>query len=516
MRKLVICALSLAMVGCKSEYDSREVNTITDEEQRIVHTVDGDRVTGVITSKGADGEIKEQKQVADGFLHGDSFVNRNGKLFVMAKYVDGRQVSFEQFCETGKHEIKREMVSWPTSYSEDTFSCATGVHLTKKNLVDTKPVGEQMVAHDVEGQQVFESKLNFNNKGEHHGENIWFAKNGKPQKIANYTDGVLDGLYMEYDYKSELAKKGTYKEGKIVGLWEDENVLSIAGEESVNPDSVKKQVLLALGIDPDSVSVYMNRWPSKTTADLGRAQFYMDKGMVDFAKPFSVNGALENLISSRMNQPLYRFVPATNMVSEDVLDWVLERGGNVNATDYSGRNRLMMCLGFGECSTGHVAKLIKMTNIETTDSQGRSALHLVCQRPLQDQSVRSEQRSQILGIGDVNLQDEYGWTPLHYCLSNGYIDEARKLVAHGADISIKNNKGVSASDMVWLKTDPASGSHYEAQWNEKRVLFASELHKAGKLSFHTKLPAFEKSIRDLAMSNGDIELVQRIDMVEPM
>jgi len=50
-------------------------------------------------------------------------------------------------------------------------------------------------------------------------------------------------------------------------------------------------------------------------------------------------------------------------------------------------------------------------------------------------------------------------------------------------------------------------------WNEAREGIATELQKAGKLSFHTKLPAFEKSIRDLAMSNGNIELVQHIDMM---
>ncbi|WP_313086155.1 ankyrin repeat domain-containing protein [Pseudomonas sp.] len=520
MRKLVICAIALAMAGCNSEYDIREVNTNTDEKDRVVHTVKGERISGSIVTKDSKGEITSKAEVKDGFLHGASFKNIDGKPFIKSSFNNGFLTgTYEKFCDDGSHEVKRQIVSWPDSYSEETYSCNTGFQLTKTQKANAKKVGEQIVWADFDGKQVLQSKLNFNNEGQHDGKNLWFDRDGKLLKSADYKNGVLDGEYVEYEENTgNIEGKGIYKDGNKFGLWENRFGKALVGEGVVNPDEVKNQVYLALGINPINVTENLTSWATqKNPSDLSRAQFYIDKGMVDFAKPFSINTALDSLRNSRENQTLYRFMPVTNMVDEELVDWVVERGADVNATDYEGKNRLMRCLEGSLCSTEHMAKLIKVSDTNLTDINGRNVLHTACQpASTPNKEVHGQHRKLMMDIGEVNQQDKFGWTPLHYCLSSGYIEEAKALIARGADIAIKSKDGVSASEMVWLMTRPEPGSDFQLNWNKAREGFATELQKAGKLSFHTKLPAFEKSIRDLAMSNGNIELVQRIDAIEPM
>ena len=42
---------------------------------------------------------------------------------------------------------------------------------------------------------------------------------------------------------------------------------------------------------------------------------------------------------------------------------------------------------------------------------------------------------------NVNAQEKYGWTPLHWAALNGYYDVAKLLIENGADVNIKNNGG---------------------------------------------------------------------------
>jgi cytohesin len=52
---------------------------------------------------------------------------------------------------------------------------------------------------------------------------------------------------------------------------------------------------------------------------------------------------------------------------------------------------------------------------------------------------------------DVNKQDRYGMTPLHYAALNGKQEAAQCLLQHGADPRIKNSWGQSVSDIAEWK-----------------------------------------------------------------
>lgn len=52
------------------------------------------------------------------------------------------------------------------------------------------------------------------------GEWVWLFPNGSRRRVENYYDGLLDGLYEEYDSVGNLLTKGSYSEGEKHGEWE--------------------------------------------------------------------------------------------------------------------------------------------------------------------------------------------------------------------------------------------------------------------------------------------------------
>jgi ankyrin repeat protein len=42
---------------------------------------------------------------------------------------------------------------------------------------------------------------------------------------------------------------------------------------------------------------------------------------------------------------------------------------------------------------------------------------------------------------DINVQDEDGWTPLHWASMNGALEVVRLLLEHGSEVEAKHNGG---------------------------------------------------------------------------
>ena len=42
---------------------------------------------------------------------------------------------------------------------------------------------------------------------------------------------------------------------------------------------------------------------------------------------------------------------------------------------------------------------------------------------------------------DVNTENDWGCTPLHYAADSGYVDIAKLLIEHGADVNAKDSDG---------------------------------------------------------------------------
>jgi ankyrin repeat protein len=51
-------------------------------------------------------------------------------------------------------------------------------------------------------------------------------------------------------------------------------------------------------------------------------------------------------------------------------------------------------------------------------------------------------------VAYVNLQDDRGWTALHYGANNGHEDIVALLMEHGADVAIVDKDGHTARDLA--------------------------------------------------------------------
>lgn len=101
----------------------------------------------------------------------------------------------------------------------------------------------------------------------------------------------------------------------------------------------------------------------------------------------------------------------------EIVSMLLENGADVNVSDLFGRSPLML----GACfdAVGAVEELLKSKNVEINKQ------------------------------GDDGDEYGYGFTALHFAVNQGAVGVTKLLIAHGIDISIKeNSRDVTAVEMI--------------------------------------------------------------------
>jgi len=524
MRKLLICSIALALAGCNSEVDVSQLSWKPQQDGRTFFTEKGKPATGSVTRKNDDGSTAASFTLKDGYLVGEYQQYMKGALHTKSNYQDGHQVgSFEQFCADGKIEIKRQIKEWPTTFSEEAISCKTGELLRKINKVNDVSVGEQILwTEQPDGTRHLVSHITYDEQGKEHGEAIKYS-GVKSKTVANYENGVLHGPYTEYDFNGDLLAEGAYQDGVKVGVWRKNDGYTIADKSALNPIDFNRAIYAALSLEVNSKDRLIINTPTHAPkADREKLKFYIDQGKLDLKKPVSTT---LDLLVQRYGKDEgfeFNFAPITNIAHADDIEWLIEQGADINAVDSNGHNRLMKCLALNArgCTAEHVQMLIGVTDLNTKDFNGRTVGHLVCGAgsvASKSDEKAAQWRRLILEKADLNVQDKFGWSAAHYCLARGFTESATQLLARGADFTLANGKGVTAAQMVWLKTSPGQyQDQYAVEWDQARIDVAVALQKAGALSFHTKLPVFEKTIRDLGMEYSNIDLVKMIDSIEPI
>lgn len=55
---------------------------------------------------------------------------------------------------------------------------------------------------------------------------------------------------------------------------------------------------------------------------------------------------------------------------------------------------------------------------------------------------------------ELNVQDDKGYTPLMYAITNHNLNMVKLLVEHGADVNLCNNNGQSPLEIAYLYDSP--------------------------------------------------------------
>lgn len=100
----------------------------------------------------------------------------------------------------------------------------TGELRSKGKYKNSRPVGEWKFYFT---DKTLEITGEYNQKGQKHGEWIWFYPSGDTMNVAYYEDGDLDGPYVEYDEEGLPLVKGEYVAGYEEGVWYYRNGISV-------------------------------------------------------------------------------------------------------------------------------------------------------------------------------------------------------------------------------------------------------------------------------------------------
>lgn len=168
-------------------------------------------------------EAKETKQ-----LEKKTAYHTNGKPSIIATYFQNKPEGIRREFDTAGKVIKGYIFEngwlryegitdmnglrqglWKEYYQ-------TGELRSKGKYKNSKTIGEWNFYFP---DKTIEISGNYNAKGEKHGPWIWFYPSADTMSIANYDEGELDGLYLEYDEDQQPLVKGEYVLGYEEGTW---------------------------------------------------------------------------------------------------------------------------------------------------------------------------------------------------------------------------------------------------------------------------------------------------------
>jgi uncharacterized protein len=159
-----------------------------------------------------------------------------------------------------------------------------------------------------------------------------------------------------------------------------------------------------------------------------------------------------NLKDGLGNSPLFLAFQKKN---EDALNYLLEKGADVNASGTAGKitNQSLLYLAVTRGREDLITKLLdKGANPNAADNSNATPLHEICV----GSGASVEIVKQLLAKGaNPNVQESNGATPLIYIASNKELDAvtrtevAKLLLANKADKNLKSKEGKTA--LMWAK-----------------------------------------------------------------
>ncbi|XP_046634899.1 serine/threonine-protein phosphatase 6 regulatory ankyrin repeat subunit B-like isoform X2 [Daphnia pulicaria] len=151
-------------------------------------------------------------------------------------------------------------------------------------------------------------------------------------------------------------------------------------------------------------------------------------------------GANPNVSDKKGRSPLH--LAAQQRDDDAIIDFFLAHC-KVRVDDVDVKGQTALHLAVVASNVIAVKKLIeKGANLSIFDKEGLSVLHVAAQErdgnPIIDLLLKAQK---VKGMGDVNDQNENGWTALHYAASKSNEITAEHLINKGADLHCRNNYG---------------------------------------------------------------------------
>ena len=125
----------------------------------------------------------------------------------------------------------------------------------------------------------------------------------------------------------------------------------------------------------------------------------------------------------------------------DVVKVLVRAGAGVCVANEEGQMCLMIASQFGHTETVCYLVCLPEVDVNHRDTDNGTALHLA----LRDMSDECTDVVQVLldAGADINIQNDYGCSPLHYACASGELNVVKMLVRAGAGVRVANEEGLT-------------------------------------------------------------------------
>jgi len=277
---------------------------------------------------------------------------------------------------------------------------------------------------------------------------------------------------------------------RLLTMGVDVNFFDYSERSALSYAKTKKManLLIACGADVNAKS----KWGNKAlynASEYGRTEVvkvllengaHVDRNAVSRACENYRTESLKLLI----NEGGYDATEALYRARDDeMVDFLLKAGADVNARDEEGRTALMCMMMQSQITSKTVKLLLKAgVDVNARDNQGKTALMYSDNPDLA--------RLLIKAGADVNARDNQGKTAL-MCIYNESVQEI--LIEAGADVFIKDKKGKKASDYTLTATGTVRKAEKEQFLADKRRKLAKKIG-LGNVKFPEKLEKAESKV----------------------
>lgn len=200
-------------------------------------------------------------------------------------------------------------------------------------------------------------------------------------------------------------------------------------EASTNGSEACVEVLLAHGVNPNSIPLDIGTGPVHNAATARIAEMLLDAG----ADP--------NMEDSSGDTPLCRAFFCEQPL--EVMETLLGHGANPNVREFDeGRTSISFC-----ATRACVEVFLKAgAEVMARSYFGQTPLHFLCRKGVAADAIEA-----LISAGaDVNAKDDFGETPLFQCQTG---ESVNLLLKHGCDTTIRKDDGQTALHVLSAQKD---------------------------------------------------------------